>query len=403
MSRTTLRKLKHFLSMDNISKFNNRRFENSDESTQSDSSEDENTTSQNQTCRIEAKISPETFKRWRDNALNELINSEESYVEYLGMIVNGYLVEIENQNSEIKKPEELKGDQMKLVFKNIDQIYEWHKNTFFKALQNSLENLCELENVLKLCNQKLHMYVAYCRNKHISEHIVKRHEEYFNKIRQKLNHKLLLSDLLIMPVQRIMKYELLIKDILKHTKRAGLEDEAISLEKCLEIIKIVPKEINNMMILKRMANCEGFIQKTDKIIMHGTLCCIEFNQRYHRARTLQKPKDLKVFLFQQVIIFCDIIGKNSRFIEPTYNYKSHIQVNKLSIEESENFGLKKNLLLKSTDPKRSNVGFFCISPTKEKHQEWFNAINNQLESLNKFCDVLGNPLGFGKNEKRKSC
>lgn len=35
-----------------------------------------------------------------------------------------------------------------------------------------------------------------------------------------------------------MKYELLIKDILKHTKRAGLTGEAEELEKALNIMKV---------------------------------------------------------------------------------------------------------------------------------------------------------------------
>ena len=106
------------------------------------------------------------------------------------------------------------------------------------------------------------MYVVYCQNKPVSEHIVSEHLAYFDEIRQKLKHKLLVSlvmivvnfienyvttlsliivklcDLLIKPVQRIMKYELLIKDILKHTKRAGLIDEGDELERALNIMRV---------------------------------------------------------------------------------------------------------------------------------------------------------------------
>lgn len=106
------------------------------------------------------------------------------------------------------------------------------------------------------------MYVVYCQNKPVSEHIVSEHLGYFDDIRQKLKHKLLVSifwiicarvesvtnywiffsfqlcDLLIKPVQRIMKYELLIKDILKHTRRAGLMEDADELERALNIMKV---------------------------------------------------------------------------------------------------------------------------------------------------------------------
>lgn len=52
------------------------------------------------------------------------------------------------------------------------------------------------------------------------------------------NILLQLCDLLIKPVQRIMKYELLIKDILKHTKRAGLTADAEELKKALDVMKV---------------------------------------------------------------------------------------------------------------------------------------------------------------------
>jgi len=41
-----------------------------------------------------------------------------------------------------------------------------------------------------------------------------------------------------------MKYELLIKDILKHTRRAGLMEDADELERALNIMKV--RLVNNL-------------------------------------------------------------------------------------------------------------------------------------------------------------
>lgn len=57
------------------------------------------------------------------------------------------------------------------------------------------------------------MYVVYCQNKPKSEFIVSEYEQLFNDIKAKLGHKLNVADLLIKPVQRIMKYQLLLKVI----------------------------------------------------------------------------------------------------------------------------------------------------------------------------------------------
>ena len=60
--------------------------------------------------------------------------------------------------------------------------------------------------------RRLDMYVKYCENKPKSDYIVSEFiDTYFEEIRQKLGHRLMLPDLLIKPVQRIMRYQLLLK------------------------------------------------------------------------------------------------------------------------------------------------------------------------------------------------
>ena len=56
------------------------------------------------------------------------------------------------------------------------------------------------------------MYVKYCENKPKSDYIVSEYyDTVFEEARLKLGHKLQIADLLIKPVQRIMKYQLLLK------------------------------------------------------------------------------------------------------------------------------------------------------------------------------------------------
>lgn len=47
-----------------------------------------------------------------------------------------------------------------------------------------------------------------------------------------------INDLLIKPVQRLMKYELILKDILKHTDRAGLNQECKSLQDAINVLNV---------------------------------------------------------------------------------------------------------------------------------------------------------------------
>ena len=65
--------------------------------------------------------------------------------------------------------------------------------------------------VLRWQEKRLYMYVKYCENKPKSEFIVAEYIDFFEELRQKLGHRLMLPDLLIKPVQRIMKYKLLLQ------------------------------------------------------------------------------------------------------------------------------------------------------------------------------------------------
>jgi triple functional domain protein len=66
--------------------------------------------------------------------------------------------------------------------------------------------------VFCLQERRLHMYVVYCQNKPKSELIVSEYiDTYFEDLKQRLGQRLQITDLLIKPVQRIMKYQLLLK------------------------------------------------------------------------------------------------------------------------------------------------------------------------------------------------
>lgn len=81
-----------------------------------------------------------------------------------------------------------------------------------------------------------------------------------------------------------------------------------------------------MMDVGRLQKFEGKITAQGKLLLHGTIYCVECINSERNTSSMQKPKELQVFLFEQNIIFSDIIGKKTQFTNPSYIYKSHIQV-----------------------------------------------------------------------------
>lgn len=64
---------------------------------------------------------------------------------------------------------------------------------FSKNLQPCLHNPANLGPLIEKSRVKLRMYIVYCQNKPVSEHIVAEHIPYFEEIRNKLKHKLVVS------------------------------------------------------------------------------------------------------------------------------------------------------------------------------------------------------------------
>lgn len=65
--------------------------------------------------------------RNRFSALNEFIQSEDAYVRDLSVIVDGFIRMIHTSNSDIPLPDDLKCGKYRMIFANIEAIYEWHR------------------------------------------------------------------------------------------------------------------------------------------------------------------------------------------------------------------------------------------------------------------------------------
>ena len=88
------------------------------------------------------------------------------------------------------------------------------------------------------------MYIKYCENKPKSDYIASEYEAQLKELHQKLNIRFTIHDLLIKPVQRIQKYQLVLKEIRKHMEK-GIDFTEI--DKAIQIMQRVPKIANDMM------------------------------------------------------------------------------------------------------------------------------------------------------------
>ncbi|KAM7356678.1 trio Rho guanine nucleotide exchange factor [Cochliomyia hominivorax] len=335
----------------------------------------------------------ESVQKHRFPALAELLSTEEMYIKDLGDIVNGYIAELRNVNSEIPLPNDLKGPKGQIVFANIEAIYEWHRDYFLKALIQSQKTPTELGSMIKRYGNKFQMYITYCNNKPKSEHIVTEHAQYFDLVRQKLHHRLDLSDLLIKPVQRLTKYVLLLQTITKQIEQAGLVEDVPIMKEACNVMNAICKDVNDIMVLRRLKNFDGNITAQGKLLLHGPLTCIENGKNTAEG----KMRELHVFLFEQGIFFTERHNSKVQFSSPTYIYRSHIQVNKMQLDEWPN----NRFLLKSTDPNRPDLNMICYAATIDSHREWLDTIRKQLQFQNDFLNALIRPIAYQQQQQQQ--
>uniref|UniRef100_A0A8C1TZA3 non-specific serine/threonine protein kinase n=1 Tax=Cyprinus carpio TaxID=7962 RepID=A0A8C1TZA3_CYPCA len=298
------------------------------------------------------------------------------YMKYF--FLKGFMKIIEEKGV----PDDMKGKE-KIVFGNIHQIYDWHKDFFVGELEKCLEDHEKLPGLFSKHERRLHMYVVYCQNKPKSEFIVAEYDSYFEGIQQDVNTRLGISDFLIKPIQRITKYQLLLKDFLKFSAKAGLDCQDI--EKAVDLMSQVPKLCNDMMNLGRLQGFEGKLTSQGKLLQQETFFVTEQD-----SGVLSRSKERRVFLFEQIVIFSELLRKGSS--TPGYQFKKSIKVSFLGLEEHvENDPCKFVLSCRGSAER-----FTLQAANTDIKQVWVQHITELLDLQSNFLSALQSPIEYQK-------
>uniref|UniRef100_A0AAR2L901 Kalirin RhoGEF kinase n=1 Tax=Pygocentrus nattereri TaxID=42514 RepID=A0AAR2L901_PYGNA len=310
----------------------------------------------------------------------KMVQTEKDYVKDLGTVVEGFMRRV----TEKGVPEDMTGKD-KIVFGNIHQIYDWHKEFFMVELDKCLQDHDKLAELFIKHERRLHMYVVYCQNKPRSEFIVAEYDTYFEEIKQEINSRMSISDYLIKPIQRITKYQLLLKDFLKYSSKAGLDCQEI--EKAVDLMFLVPKRCNDMMNLGRLQGYEGKLTAQGKLLQQDTFFVTEQD-----SGVLSRSKERRVFLFEQIVIFSELLRKGSS--TPGYQFKKSIKVSYLSMEEHVDSDPCKFVLACRGSSERLTLQAANI----DIKMEWVHSIRELLDLQSNFLTALQNPQEYQKKE-----
>ncbi|XP_027136068.1 mucin-12 isoform X2 [Larimichthys crocea] len=161
-----------------------------------------------------AVVTPRQLSRLERVAL-EIVETEQAYVRDLKSIVEDYLGCIIDCGTLPLKPE-----QVSTLFCNIEDIYEFNSD-LLEDLERSPHAAAIAECFVER-SEAFDIYTLYCMNYPNSVAVLrecmknKSLVRFFQERQTTLNHSLPLETYLLKPVQRILKYHLLLQELSKH-------------------------------------------------------------------------------------------------------------------------------------------------------------------------------------------
>ncbi|XP_073351614.1 guanine nucleotide exchange factor DBS isoform X2 [Pagrus major] len=320
----------------------------------------------------------------RRHVMNELLETERAYVEELLCVLEGYAAEMDNPAMAHLIPSTLLSKK-DVLFGNMSEIYQFHKRTFLKELEAytdcpELVGRCFLERM-----KDLQIYEAYCQNKPRSESLWRQCSDcaFFQECQKKLEHKLGLDSYLLKPVQRITKYQLLLKELLKYSKGCdGCDD----LQEALSSILGILKAVNDSMHLIAITGYEGNLSELGRLLMQGSFSVWTEHKKGHaKVKDLArfKPMQRHLFLHQKALLFCKRREENGEGYEkaPSYSFKHSLSMSAVGITENAKGDNKKFEIWCNS---RDEV-FIAQAPTPEIKTAWVNEIRKVLTQQLQAC------------------
>ncbi|XP_059410543.1 guanine nucleotide exchange factor DBS isoform X8 [Carassius carassius] len=326
----------------------------------------------------------ENFAVLRRHVMNELLETERAYVEELLCVLEGYGAEMDNPAMAHLIPNTLL-HKKDVLFGNMPEIYQFHKKTFLRELEAytdypELVGRCFLERMTDL-----QIYEKYCQNKPRSESLWRQCSDcaFFQECQKKLEHKLGLDSYLLKPVQRITKYQLLLKELLKYSKGCEGEDD---LQEALSSILGILKAVNDSMHLIAITGYEGNLSDLGRLMMQGSFSVWTEHKKGHaKVKDLArfKPMQRHLFLHEKALLFCKKREENGEGYEkaPSYSFKHSLSMTAVGITENAKGDNKKFEVWCNS---REEV-FIVQAPTPEIKTSWVNEIRKVLTGQLKAC------------------
>uniref|UniRef100_A0A6Q2X357 Phosphatidylinositol 3,4,5-trisphosphate-dependent Rac exchanger 2 protein n=1 Tax=Esox lucius TaxID=8010 RepID=A0A6Q2X357_ESOLU len=339
--------------------------------------------------------------RLRVCVLNELLKTERDYVgtlEFLSVFLHRL-----NQYAAMKIDKNITEETVRVLFSNLEEILSVHRN-FLSMVEELLHPDPQAHNEVGRCflhfRSGFQKYDEYCGNHEKAQKLLLELNKFRSVRTCLLNCMLLggrkntevpLEGYLVAPIQRICKYPLLLRELLKRTPKK--HNDYLLLLESLQVMKAVCSSINEakrqMEKLEVLEEWQSHIEGwegsniTDtctEMLMHGVLLKISAGNIQERI----------FFLFDNLLVYCKKKNrrlKNSKVATegPRYLFRGRINTEVMEVENVDDgtadYHSSGNIVNNGWKIHNTakNKWFVCMAKTPEDKQEWLEAILKERE------------------------
>ncbi|KAI6206951.1 FYVE, RhoGEF and PH domain-containing protein 4 [Aphelenchoides besseyi] len=249
-------------------------------------------------------------KAW--HAVNELVASEERYVQKLGLLEK-FRLEVEGEKLLDKK-------QNGMLFANLASLYTFHNDHLLPQLMDRRRDwqaTKKISDVMRKQGPFLKMYSEYTNNYKLATQMFEkcREKRRFDDIVRKLEklpecENLSLISHLICPVQRVMRYQLLLKEYLKYlnVNDGDYDDTKVALELVVdaaghanEMMRKLDRYRNVLEVQEQLGNSIALVSPSRELLRRVKLMKISSSTNRTEERVLFVFNDLILLVSERAI------------------------------------------------------------------------------------------------------